>query len=355
MSSDFKTFVEQVKDAVSLADVIEATGNLTVKRRGKYWSTEEHDSLSIDEGRGWFEWYSKAGQAGARGDVITWLQFWGGMRDFKEAVRWLCDRAGMNYRWNAEETAAFRASRVKWDAMGVVADYLHGKLIVSATAMAYCEARGWDADVVKRARLGFWDGDSKGLVAHLRMHEIDVTLTSIRALLKMPKNMLVYAHWERGRCVYFSGRSIEGKRHWNLPSKEAGGKFVYWNDLHDGKRICVVEGQADAVSLGVWGLPCVALAGLSTTDELVKALGDYEELYILIDGDEAGEKALKPNSTIGKLIEGWGALARVVRLPDGIKDANEWLLMGANFWRCESSVGGCPYLCPLVVSAGGVM
>ena len=339
---DFKAFVEQVKEAVSLAEVIELTGNLTVVRRGKYWKTQEHDSLSIDERRGWYEWYSKGGQAGARGDVITWLQHWGGQRDFKEAMRWLCNKAGMEYHWSAEETAAFKAKRVKWDAMGVAADYFQQQMLGADGALAYCQARGWNADLVKRARLGYWDGNKEGLVAHLKMHNTNLGLPSIRALMKMPRDMLVYTHWERGRCVYLSGRSIEGKRHWNLPSKEAGSKHVYWNDVGNETFICVVEGQADAVSLAAWGLPGVALAGLSATDDLSQALSDFDELYILVDGDEAGARALQPNATVGKLIASWGPLARVVTLPDGINDANEWLAAGAPAADVKSLMGDAP-------------
>ena len=372
--SDFEAYKERLKDAAKLDDVVAATTGWTLVRRGKYFGVKEHDSLSIDPERGWFEWYSKGSGPGSRGDVFEWLVHHGGQPDFMSAVRWLADRTGIHFQWSEKETAAFQARRAQRAALTVVAEFLAGLLLrgmepdASATladGWRYALGRGWDVDTIRRARLGYWDwGLADGLRKHLQMHEVELARPEVVAVLGyqgdvqawgqkwgikvqaewikngrvpgMPPKLLVYPHFEGNECVYLAGRRIDWKpddewgKSWNVRSAFVGGRKPYWNweAFRQRERIVVVEGQADAVTLAGWGIPAVALAGSSANDELIGLLRKRERVYVALDSDAAGDKA-----TYG-LAEKLGAATPVVTWPEG-KDANGMLQSGE--WDAEKA------------------
>ena len=338
MNSDFKAFVERLKETVRIEEVVAKTGGLTVYRRGKYFTSKEHDSLSIDPERGWFEWYSKGEGAGARGDVIEWLLHWGGYPDFKEAVRFLSEETGLHYEWGEAETQAYAAKRERDDALTVIAGYLAGLLPKHEEAMTYADERGWSTETISRARLGWWDGNRKALVDHLGMHQIEPGLDIVAAVLKMPANMLVYCHMDRGKCVYLQGRTIAGERRmWNLPTKLAGTRQPYWNHVyaHWSDLVVVVEGQADAITLGQWEIPAVALAGSSAGVGLIGQLRKHGKVYVALDADKAGAAAAR------QLAEALGPATPVVTWPNG-GDANDWLQNGGSVKACLDLLAHAP-------------
>ncbi|MBE2266672.1 MAG: hypothetical protein IAE80_00470, partial [Anaerolinea sp.] len=130
-----------------------------------------------------------------------------------------------------------------------------------------------------------------------------------------------YIHLERGRLAYLSGRSIEGKQHYNPPREILGERRPYCNHLYsaDAQRVVLVEGQADAITFGEWGLPALAVAGMHVNNELLKQLGQHRRVFVALDNTP---DALEKNREIAKAL---GATALIPRLPDGVKDVNDWL------------------------------
>lgn len=351
MSSDFKVFLERLKDAPQnqIHEVVAAVTGWTLTRSGDGYRTKEHDSLMMwpDDGR--YIWYSKASKTGARGDVIEFLMQHGGMPDFRQAVEYLCDRAGMRYEWSEEQTAAYRQLKTKWDALTVMAAYLHRILCAHEDALAYAEARGWMLDdddalfaepgeerkpgSIRLASLGYWDGDRAGLIGELNLYGIDVTLEPVKGVLGMPPGMLVYPHFERGNCVYLSARAIGEKRHWNPPSKKFGQRQPYFNYQYHGHvdEVVVVEGQADAVTWAQWGVAAVASCGLSSPKWL-ELLGELRKRHqrVVLNIDNEPDK----NS------DGWRAVVDGVKAAETVlgpaapvlqlewKDANDCLKQG---------------------------
>lgn len=163
------------------------------------------------------------------------------------------------------------------------------------------------------------------------------------------KTRLIYPHFVLGRVRTFSGRNIlgaevnsEGRevKAYNLPTALAGDRQPFFNHVYSPRadELVIVEGQADAITLGQWGIPAMAMIGTAHQDkpalfeELKKRHG---RLYWGLDGDEAGESALigrkRDWPTAGIL----GPMARVVRWPECEgpngekgKDANDWLRWG---------------------------
>lgn len=114
-------------------------------------------------------------------------------------------------------------------------------------------------------------------------------------------------------------------------TKEAGLFGMHlWRD--GGKRVVVVEGEMDAISLSqmqghkwpVVSIPNGAQGAAKALSANSAWLEQYDEIVLLFDNDEAGQKAIedckKVPFTPGKL--------RIARLPEDLKDANEALQEG---------------------------
>lgn len=146
-----------------------------------------------------------------------------------------------------------------------------------------------------------------------------------KAVMSIPGRMVVYVHQERGRVVYLSGRSIEGKRHYNLPEPLAGERKVYENAPVAGSRgvRVQVEGQPDAISLGQLGIEAVAVCGVEGS------VADVS--HVAFDNDKAGKtKALNVALGIDPLcrVVTWPTTLHSSQVNAGsvaIKDANDLL------------------------------
>ncbi len=119
---------------------------------------------------------------------------------------------------------------------------------------------------------------------------------------------LVYPHFKGGRVVYLSGRSIDEKWHYNLPEVLVGERQPYYSyEYAPGEdQAVIVEGQADAVSLAQWGIPALALAGVTPGEGLQEALKRHKTIYVGLDADEAGKK------NAWKVADQLGPMARLV-------------------------------------------
>lgn len=138
---------------------------------------------------------------------------------------------------------------------------------------------------------------------------------------------LVYPHLVAGKVRYFSARNILGSENqdgriiksWNVPVALGGKRQVYFNQAY-GRRadeVVLVEGQADAITLGQWEVAGVALAGTSWEDhgELLGSLRErHKTIYVCLDNDEAGEAALEGRDGEWPVEKLLGPMCRVIRL-----------------------------------------
>ena len=87
---DFSTFVDRVKQANAIEDVIDETGPewKLARRRGRYLRGDVHDSLVVNVDEGYFVWNDKS----EKGDVFNWLELRRGY-DFWESLQYLARRA----------------------------------------------------------------------------------------------------------------------------------------------------------------------------------------------------------------------------------------------------------------------
>jgi len=334
--------IEAIKEANPIEVVVAETYPLTGS--GRYVRAEAHDSLVVDTENQYYAWNSH----GEMGDVIEWVEKRENT-DFRGAVTRLCERAGLEEpRWGTEDAQKATARRARYDALTVACRAWVRALRdeeLGERARSYCSSRGWAAETVREAGLGYVPtqgergrggkgADGGYLAGEFSMHEIAASSPGAQAAMGIPAGMLVYPHVEHGRVVYVSGRSVEGKRHYNPKRELIGERRVFLNHAYSpqSERVVACEGQADAVTLAQWGIPGMALAGVAVNQRVIKRLRPHDHVYVALDQDEAGAKAAR------SLADALGPGTRLVRFPEGITDVNQWLQEGGTAGDFETAM-----------------
>jgi hypothetical protein len=293
-----------------------------LRKSGSRFVGVEHDSLVVVPNTGFYFWNSK----GEHGDVFDFvgrhvlaLGVWNN-RDsaqFTEALHYLAQRAGITL----EANASFKKSPSYGERQLV--ERLHEALMNTPSALAYVtQSRGWNLTTIRSARLGYMPQDKRALLKDLTLSE-----SWQAAIQNFPVGMIVYIHLVRGRLMYLSGRSIEGKQHYNVPRDILGERQPYYNSLYSpqAEQVVIVEGQGDAITFAEWGIPAVAITGMSASDELLKSLRQHKRLFVALDNtSEANAKSREMAICLG-------GETYLPQLPHAVKDANDWLAKyGAN-------------------------
>ncbi|MBZ0276111.1 MAG: hypothetical protein K8I60_08205, partial [Anaerolineae bacterium] len=307
--------LEQIRARNPIEDVVSEKFNL--RKSGTRFTSVEHDSLVVLPASGMYFWNSR----GEHGDVFDFvgrhlLSYGNGWNNrdasqFMETVTFLARRAGIAIEHGAE----FRQTPV-WAERQLI-QRLHDALLNTPLALSYAtQERGWTIQTIRLAQLGFMPSDKRPLLDGLNLSD-----TWRNIINRFPAGMLIYIHRHQGRLTYLSGRSIQGKKHYNPPRDLAGEKQPYFNHCYheESGPVVVVEGQADAITFGEWGLPALAIAGMTASDTLLERLKRHERVFVALDntGDAATQSRV--------IAQALGGRAYLPQLPDGVKDANEWL------------------------------
>jgi DNA primase len=310
--------LEQIRSRNPIEEVV--AEKFALKKSGSRFIGVEHDSFVVVPNTGMYFWNSR----GEYGDVFDFvgrhllsLGAWNN-RDttqFLEVVRYLAQRGGITL----EENINFKQSSA-WAERQLV-QRLHETLLNTPAALAYVtEKRGWQSSTIKMARLGYMPPDKRPLLADLNLSDNWRTV-----IQKFPPNMVVYIHTEQGRLTYLSGRSIEGKKHYNPPRDIIGERQPYYNHIYSpqAEQVVIVEGQADAITFAEWGIAAVAIGGMQAADDLLKRLKAHPRLFVALDNtDDARAKS----RSLALTLKGETYLPL---LPADVKDVNEWLQKGA--------------------------
>jgi len=310
--------LEQLRSRNPIEEVV--AEKFALKKSGSRFIGVEHDSLVVVPHTGMYFWNSR----GEHGDVFDFvgrhllsLGAWSN-RDamqFMEVARYLAQRAGIIL----EENINFKQSSA-WAERQLV-QRLRDALLNTPAALTYViEKRGWQSSTIKMARLGYMPQDKRPLLADLNLSDNWRTV-----IQKFPPNMIVYIHMQQGRLTYLSGRSIEGKKHYNPPREIIGERQPYYNHHYcpQAEQVVIVEGQADAITFAEWGIAAVAIGGMQAADELLNQLKAHPRLFVALDNtDDARAKS----RSLALTLKGETYLPA---LPADVKDVNEWLQKGA--------------------------
>lgn len=384
MDTALQNFIDELRERVDMVALVQGCGvRVNTRKRGKYFYGEDHDSLMIDPVWKSYKFWNPGSSGGKKpqGDFLDFQMEFGGM-EFMEALRHLGNQynlavpEGVKIGGNAAAMASFRARRNLLDA---VVDWMQKRLEQTPAALAYAQGRGFSSwsethepGTIQLSRISFSGGTSQDrddLIGELRLLGFDVhdplavEFVGLRGGVRqwcaehkieaqpnwLEKDriwgvtefpMLVYPHLRNGVVTYISGRQLAwddgrlisspDKKHKSLNLHAAfwGEKRLFYNQAwdDDAGAFFVVEGPADALTLGQWGLAAVALCGVTGGDEIRRVFERARKrnatVYEALDDDAAGANASK---TVLNLA---GPMARVIEWPtlrEGDKDANDWL------------------------------
>ena len=276
---------------------------------------------------------------GAGGDAITFVKNIERL-DYVEAVRYLCERVGMNMPMDPVDDQYGKLRRRCFEANREAARFFYAKLLSEEgqAAREYLKKRQLTDETVKHFGLGYAPDRWDSLLKYLKgkgYHEDELLSfdlaykTSRGGVIDAFRNRLMFPIIDlRGNVIAFGGRVLDDSK----PKYKNTSDTVVYKKTHgvyalnfaknnnDGKLI-LCEGYMDVIAMHQAGFTnAVACLGTAFTQEQISLLSRYcTELTLCFDSDEAGVAA---TSRALKRLENSTMKLRVMQLEGG-KDADE--------------------------------
>ena len=307
---------EDVVRVRETADIIQiVTAHTQLKKVGANWSGlcpfhgEKSPSFSVNPEKGVFYCFG----CQAKGDVISFVRDMEHL-DFAGAVETLAARCGIALRYTDKDEGQRRAARSHLrDAMAAAVDWYHDRLMVAPDAGAarrYLRDRGFDAETVRKYRIGWAPDDWDQLVRALKLppkilRDAGLGMESKRGGTNdfFRARILFPIFDTSGDPIGFGGRQLPGGRppkYKNTPETALyrKSKVLYglnWAkaDAVTADEVIICEGYTDVIGFSSVGLDwAVATCGTALTDEHVRSLRLLApRLVLAFDPDAAGQAA----------------------------------------------------------------
>ena len=260
---------------------------------------------------------------------------------YPDAVRALAQRSGMEVPEDDQYQSRYRQQERLWALCKEAARYFHAQLYSDAGAqgLAYAQKRGMPKSTLTTFGIGFAPDSWNGLVMAMKAkgyteQELkDAGLVSEKGgrIYDRFRNRLMFPIIDvRGNIIGFGGRVMDDStpKYLNSPETVIFNKRKNLFALNIARKsklgyLILVEGYMDAIALHQYGFDCaVASLGTSLTEEHATLISRYVEQVVLIyDGDEAGQRATKRAIPI---LEKAGIRVKVLQMKDA-KDPDEFL------------------------------
>ena len=280
----------------------------------------------------------------AGGEVISFIRRIENL-DYVEAVRFLCERAGMNMPEDGYDSSLAQKRKRMYEINREAARFFHEYLFSpeGKAGLDYYKSRGYSKKTLVRFGMGYAPNDWRKLLNHIRERGYSYEeLYDANLANKSEKNGKVnfYDNFRnrvmvpiidpRGNVVAFGGRVLDDSKPKYVNTSDT---LVYKKSLgvfglnfaknSKEKSLILVEGYMDAISLHQAGFDnAIACLGTALTSEMAHLLSRYTDKIILsYDADEAGQKATQ--RAIG-IFSSIGMKLNVVNLTGG-KDPDEIL------------------------------
>ena len=279
------------------------------------------------------------------GGVINFVMELEGL-SYPDAVRNLADRCGMEVPEDEQYQSRYRAQERLLALHKEAARFFHSQLYapIGANALQYALGRGMPKSTLTKFGIGYapdsWDMLVKAMQAkgYTKQELIDSGLVT-----QSRKNDNIFDRFRdrlmfpiidiRGNVIGFGGRIMNNNdpnaaKYLNSPETLIFNKRKNLFGLNYAKKsklgyLILVEGYMDAIALHQYGFDCaVASLGTSLTEDHAVLISRYVEQVILIyDGDEAGQRATRRAIPI---LEKAGIRVKVLQMK-GAKDPDEFL------------------------------
>ena len=306
-------FIDRLLGNVNIIDVIGRRIPLE-RRGGAYWAKcpfhgsgeERTASFKVYDQTGTYHCFS----CKESGNAIHFVRKFDGL-DFTEAVELLASQVGMEVPKYEAKIDTSNASEINRSALQVFFDQL--KSDKGKKAVNYLKDRGISGEIAKTFSIGYATNSKPTLHEKLssKYEEIDLEESGLfgkndngdfydrfRDRIMFPIRNI------KGECIAFGGRLLEDKKdqakYLNSPETKTYKKKYELYGLYESREInkrpdslFLVEGYMDVIGLFQSGIKnAVASSGTAFTQEQFRKILNYTNiLYIVFDGDEAGQKA----------------------------------------------------------------
>ncbi|MBQ4102006.1 MAG: DNA primase [Oscillospiraceae bacterium] len=280
---------------------------------------------------------------GAGGDAITFIMGRENL-DYGEAVRFLCERAGIPLPEEDMERETTDLRRRIYEMNKAAARFYHEKLLSNQgkEAVAYLQKRGFEMPIIRKFGIGFAPDSWDETVLYLKkqgFHEAELLQGWLAGrssrtgrLYDQFRNRVMFPVFDlRGNVIAFSGRTLdpeEKRKYLNSGDTAVFRKSRNLFAMNFAKNkasefLLLCEGNLDVVALHKSGFEnAVASLGTALTEEQVRIIASYtEEVVVSYDADEAGQKA---TAKAIELLRARGLKVRVLTIPDA-KDPDEYI------------------------------
>lgn len=332
--------IRDIHARLPIADVIGAYVQL--RKRGNDlvglcpFHGEKTPSFHVHPDRGFFKCFG----CGEGGDIFTFVQKMENL-SFGDTLRMLATKAGVQLEPENPHAARARSERERiYEANALAAAFFARALASDAgkAARAYCEKRGFSAEIVERFGLGYAPDAWDALRDELARNDVDLSLATKAGLLKPGQRgyydfyrdrLMVPTLSTTGDVIAFGGRALGDAepKYLNTTTTPVYTKGRHLFALNVARRaaqkertLVVVEGYLDCIALHQAGFDfAVAALGTSFTEDQATELRKYaDHVFLCFDGDAAGASAAsKAVEIASKVLEHAGSSVRVVALPQG--------------------------------------
>lgn len=257
------------------------------------------------------------GACATGGDVFNFVMRKEGM-DFREALRFLADKAGVRLEESAPQDQAQQAAEERLATLlETAADYFHQLFLYAPQgeiARRYVEGRGFSSATIETFKLGYalksWDACRTHFQAQGYTQEemLDVgllTLSEERGTTydRFRHRLMIPIRDVQGRVVGFGARLLDKEdqaKYLNSPQTALfdKGRLLFNLDqsrrhIREARQAVIVEGYMDVLQAWQAGFRnVVAQMGTSLTEAQLNLLKRYTRQFVIaLDGDTAGVKA----------------------------------------------------------------
>lgn len=345
--------IEEIRTNNDIVDVI--SKYVTLKRSGRNFfglcpfHKEKSPSFAVSPDKQIFHCFG----CGAGGNVIHFISKIEGL-DFKDTLELLANRANIELPTleNSEDDKTARLKSKVYEINKIAAEFYHENLYKPTSKMAqeYIKKRKLDNRTLKAFLIGY-AGNFNELYLLLKQKGFTEEEMLASSLVKRADNggymdsfrkrLMFPIQDVRERVIAFGGRVLDDSKPKYINSPEnivySKGRNLFGLNVakkHDTKRIIIVEGYMDAISLYQRGITnVVASLGTAMTESQGRLLRRHSEQVILgYDADGAGQAAILRGMEI---LQNLGCDIRVLQI-EGAKDPDEYVLKYGpeRFQRC---------------------
>lgn len=336
--------IEEIRSRNDILDVV--SQYVTLKRSGRNYMglcpfhREDSPSFSVSPERQIFHCFG----CGVGGNSINFISKIENL-SYKEAIEFLAEKSGVPLpTYNSSEDNKKQTLKKKiYEINELAAQYFHQNLYqpTSKLAQNYVKSRKMDNKTLKMFLIGY-SGTYNELYNFLKQkgytdNEIYASNLAVvtddgKYIDRFRKRLMIPIMDTRNRVIAFGGRIIDDRKdtakyiNTNETLVYSKGRNLFALNLakkSDSKKIIVVEGYMDAISLYQRGLDnVVASLGTALTEAQGRLLRNKEQVIISYDSDGAGQAATLRGLEILKNL---GIDVRVLQM-EGAKDPDEYII-----------------------------